>query len=304
MEPSDYQTSDLLKNFYALRVNSPYLPQYAYELSQRTDEIQCIYTPLRGNTTTGCTNKAVTKYGYCSKHATTLRAKRAKSRYDEALSAYKPTAPNPPSPAPKPVASSRKAPPQSPRPSHPPPPEPVKPPQEPVKPPQEESSDDNSEVEHASSFLNTQNEIGTYGDDSETSEGESETSESEEKGEPSAEESSENPNAYEDDEQISVRLIRNQWGNYWHEKTGIVFDIAKKAAYGVQHPNGRIYSLGQTEINFCKKYSWPYLSSLEDEVESEEASESNDEFESESNDTESEELQKDEFDSSDEEDEE
>lgn len=292
MEPREYRTVDLLKNFNALRNTSPMLPNYAHELSIRNDEIACVYAPRRGNTQDfQCPNMAITKWGYCTKHKETLQSKRAKERYEAALSKY--VAPPPQKvkeevvPTPKPTLRKVETPKPTPRaskpvPETPPSPPPSKPSQTPQRP------------RRVSTFLNT------YGGNEESEE--EEISAPEEKSESADEDSDSNPNVYEDDEQIQVRLIRNEWGNYWHPKSRIVFDITKKAAYGVQHKDGQVYTLGQTEINFCDKHGWPYLTKgVGDDSSSEEETDEEETSEEESSSEEEDELSHDEFDSSDEE---
>lgn len=83
------------------------------------------------------------------------------------------------------------------------------------------------------------------------------------------------PNHYEDDQNVQVKLKRNKFGNFEHSRTGIVFDLSTKKAYGMQHPNGRVYSLGKKERRFCRENNWPFM--VRKRIHDESSSESSDE---------------------------
>ena len=45
-----------------------------------------------------------------------------------------------------------------------------------------------------------------------------------------------------------------------HRDGGLsLFDVKTKNAYGVQHLDGDVYSLGRDQINICLAYGWDYI---------------------------------------------
>lgn len=59
-------------------------------------------------------------------------------------------------------------------------------------------------------------------------------------------------------EKVVIRVEPNDFGNFEHKKTGIVFDLETKKAYGVQRKNGSIAPLSKHHIEICKTNKWPY----------------------------------------------
>ncbi len=56
-----------------------------------------------------------------------------------------------------------------------------------------------------------------------------------------------------------AKIIYNEWGNYEHPETCIVFNPKSRAAYGVQHRNGDVYSLGPDQVKICIRNGWNYI---------------------------------------------
>ena len=272
MNPSDYETSDLIKFFHSQRSSSQHLPSFAYEISKRNDVTQCVYVPARGKERQRCDQESSTPYGYCSKHRQTLQAKKIKQKYENALKEYVPQ------------RETKKE-------------------KEEVPDNVEETNPRNERIKKFESFLQKSRGVRqvvetvdeTPDATEETPEATEEETEEAETTEETSDESLDSKyakkktrkndkkaNYYEDDEVLQIKLSRNAFGNFEDKKTGIVFDIASKKAYGVQHPNGRVYSLGQKEKDFCRKHGWPYMIRRKVMDESSNDSESDDSDDSES----------------------
>lgn len=56
-----------------------------------------------------------------------------------------------------------------------------------------------------------------------------------------------------------AKVVRNKWGNYEHAETRIVFNPDTRQAYGVQHRNGDVYSLGAEQVEVCIRNGWKYI---------------------------------------------
>lgn len=224
MDLSDYNTNDLVKNFVALSPSSPLLPTFCSELNKRTiTDMTCVFTPARGSVRTPCGKPSVTKYGFCAKHENTNAAKKMKARFEEHLTEV--------------VESSE---------------------DEDYVPPQNESSSEDDEEEEESSTPE-ENEVSEVEEDDDESPEENEVSEEESSSEEENEvEDDASSSSSEESENQTLELVKNQWGNYEETETKIVFDIKKSMAYGVQHPNGRVYPLGKAEIKHCVLNNWPY----------------------------------------------
>ena len=285
MNPSDYETSDLIKFFHSQRSSSQHLPSFAYEISKRNDVTQCVYVPARGKERQRCDQESSTPYGYCSKHRQTLQAKKIKQKYENALKEYVPQRET--KKEKEEVVPQRE----------------TKKEKEEVPDNVEETNPRNERIKKFESFLQKSRGVRqvvetvdeTPDATEETPEATEEETEEAETTEETSDESLDSKyakkktrkndkkaNYYEDDEVLQIKLSRNAFGNFEDKKTGIVFDIASKKAYGVQHPNGRVYSLGQKEKDFCRKHGWPYMIRRKVMDESSNDSESDDSDDSES----------------------
>ena len=102
-----------------------------------------------------------------------------------------------------------------------------------------------------------------------------------------------------------IKVFSNDFGNFEHKKTGIVFDVNSKKAYGVQKQNGTVVPLTKYHIDLCEKNNWPYQTSpYEEESEEEEEDDEKEESEEEEEDDEKEEESDEEEDEEEESDEE
>lgn len=53
-------------------------------------------------------------------------------------------------------------------------------------------------------------------------------------------------------------VSKNNFGNYWNEQSGLVFDKVTKQAIGKQQQNGDVTSLTKQDIEFCKMHNITY----------------------------------------------
>ena len=53
-------------------------------------------------------------------------------------------------------------------------------------------------------------------------------------------------------------VSKNNFGNYWNEQSGLVFDKVTKQAIGKQQQNGDVISLTKQDIEFCKMHNITY----------------------------------------------
>ena len=53
-------------------------------------------------------------------------------------------------------------------------------------------------------------------------------------------------------------VSKNNFGNYWNEQSGIVFDKVTKQAIGKQQQNGDVNALTKQDIEFCKMHNIAY----------------------------------------------
>jgi hypothetical protein len=91
----------------------------------------------------------------------------------------------------------------------------------------------------------------------------------------------------------TVAIRRNQFGNFEHAETSLIFDRNTQKVIGKQNPDGTVDELGDVEINICKKFKFSYdlpenldkkanLSNVKvDELEEEELCDEDGEFEEE-----------------------
>lgn len=56
----------------------------------------------------------------------------------------------------------------------------------------------------------------------------------------------------------SFSVSKNNFGNYWNESSGIVFDKVTRQAIGKQQPNGDVTNLTKQDIEFCKNNNISY----------------------------------------------
>ena len=61
-----------------------------------------------------------------------------------------------------------------------------------------------------------------------------------------------------DSSTIILRIKKNQYGNYTHEESSMVFDQNTKRVIGVQLENGNIRTLNRNDIETCQKYKFQY----------------------------------------------
>ena len=99
------------------------------------------------------------------------------------------------------------------------------------------------------------------------------------------------------DGETIIKVFSNDFGNFEHKKTGIVFDVNSKKAYGVQKQNGTVVPLTKYHIDLCEKNNWPYQTSpYEEESEEEEEDDEKEESEEEEDDEKEEESEEEEDD--------
>ncbi len=57
----------------------------------------------------------------------------------------------------------------------------------------------------------------------------------------------------------SIVIKRNQFDNYEHSDTKLVFNNKTQKVYGKQNPDGSISDLTDEDINLCNKYKFQYI---------------------------------------------
>ncbi len=57
----------------------------------------------------------------------------------------------------------------------------------------------------------------------------------------------------------SITIKRNQFDNYEHAETKLVFNNKTQKVYGKQNPDGSISDLTDEDINLCNKYKFQYV---------------------------------------------
>jgi hypothetical protein len=58
---------------------------------------------------------------------------------------------------------------------------------------------------------------------------------------------------------VSINISRNQFNNFEHKETSLIFDQATQRAIGTQNSNGSINVLTPDDINQCNKYKFAYV---------------------------------------------
>jgi hypothetical protein len=58
---------------------------------------------------------------------------------------------------------------------------------------------------------------------------------------------------------INYRITKNEYGNFSHAETGLVFDRDLKKFIGKQHSSGRVDKLSDEDIETCHRYNFPYV---------------------------------------------
>lgn len=59
-------------------------------------------------------------------------------------------------------------------------------------------------------------------------------------------------------EQFILRIKKNEFGNYTHNESLMVFDPNTKKVIGAECPNGNIRPLNRNDIEICQKYKFQY----------------------------------------------
>lgn len=59
-------------------------------------------------------------------------------------------------------------------------------------------------------------------------------------------------------QQITYKITKNEFGNFVHGETNLVFDKDKKLFYGKQMPSGSIAQLTDEDIETCNKFKFKY----------------------------------------------
>lgn len=57
----------------------------------------------------------------------------------------------------------------------------------------------------------------------------------------------------------TIKIHRNQFGNFEHEETGFIFNNKTQKVIGKQNKNGDIDTLDSNDIDTCNKYKFSYL---------------------------------------------
>jgi len=78
-----------------------------------------------------------------------------------------------------------------------------------------------------------------------------------------------------------IQIKRNQFGNYEHFETGLVFSKLDKNVIGKQNENGTITELNKNDIELCNKFKFKYIlpENLNDNNENDEDSDSDSDLE-------------------------
>jgi hypothetical protein len=57
---------------------------------------------------------------------------------------------------------------------------------------------------------------------------------------------------------LILKIVKNEFGNYAHLESGMVFDSNTKRVIGVQLPNGNVRPLQRNDIETCQKYKFQF----------------------------------------------
>lgn len=60
------------------------------------------------------------------------------------------------------------------------------------------------------------------------------------------------------DPSLILKITKNEFGNYTHHDSQLVFDPHQKRVIGVQIPNGTVRALMRCDIELCQKYKFQY----------------------------------------------
>lgn len=195
----------------------------------------CIYKPTRGKNPQPCSKDATTTYGFCSVHKNTGQARIAYSKKQKRKKSVTPT-PTPTKkieilpPQPKKVESEEE----------------VYSSEEEVEVEVEEEQVEEEEVEEE------EEEVEEEEVEVEEEEVEEEEEEVEEVVKVEKEVKTKKP------KEEGMRLRRNDYGNFEHKETSIVFNPRTVKACGIQHPNGTVYPLSAKDIKVCERNQWDY----------------------------------------------
>jgi hypothetical protein len=68
----------------------------------------------------------------------------------------------------------------------------------------------------------------------------------------------EQPTTKCDKSPLILKIAKNEFGNYTHRESGMVFDQNTKRVIGVQLPNGNVRPLQRCDIEICQKYKFQF----------------------------------------------
>jgi hypothetical protein len=58
---------------------------------------------------------------------------------------------------------------------------------------------------------------------------------------------------------VAYKIVKNEFGSFWHAETRLVYDRDLKKFYGKQNLNGRIENMTEEDIETCNKYKFPFV---------------------------------------------
>jgi hypothetical protein len=58
---------------------------------------------------------------------------------------------------------------------------------------------------------------------------------------------------------VSHKIVKNEFGNFWHPETQLVFDRDLKKFYGKQNASGKIDNMTEEDIETCNRYKFAFL---------------------------------------------
>jgi hypothetical protein len=61
-----------------------------------------------------------------------------------------------------------------------------------------------------------------------------------------------------DNKNLILKISKNEFGNYSHNESCMVFDANTKRVIGVQLSNGNVRPLQRSDIEICQKYKFQY----------------------------------------------
>jgi hypothetical protein len=67
-----------------------------------------------------------------------------------------------------------------------------------------------------------------------------------------------NPKTEKTPSALILKIVKNQFGNYAHHDSGMVFDPNTKRVIGVQLSNGNVRPLQRSDIEICQKYKFQF----------------------------------------------